>query len=155
MEAANRQQRLEQFVAACRASGLSVTSQRQAVYEAVLDSGEHPTADAVFDAVRPRLPSISRTTVYRVLDRLVDLGVIEKACSPGSVARFDAVTDRHHHLVCVRCDRVFDLDEDKVKLDIELPPVHADEFDIRDYSIRFTGICVECQKAARPESAPE
>ncbi len=56
---------LDSFAEACRSRGLSVTHQRLAVYEAVVRSHEHPGAEEIFRAVRARVPTISRGTVYR------------------------------------------------------------------------------------------
>ena len=71
MRSAEKRQRLESFERLCRERGLSLTVQRRAVLEAVLDRGDHPTADQVYDEVKERLPGLSRTTVYRVLETLV------------------------------------------------------------------------------------
>jgi len=99
------------------------------------------------------LPGISRTTVYRVLETLVRVGVLAKACSPSAGSRVDPRTHRHHHLVCHRCDRLFDVDEEAVPHRIRPPDVRRQGFAIQGYSIYFTGLCADCQAqtaAARP-----
>lgn len=145
--------RLEQFEAACRAHGLPVTVQRRRIFEALCDRTDHPTPEEVYAAVKDTLPGVSRTTVYRVLETLVKLGVLAKACTPGAVTRVDPRTHRHHHLVCQRCDRLFDVDEEAVEHRIRPPDVGQRGFAIQGYSIYFTGLCVACQEkatAARP-----
>lgn len=145
--------RMQQFEAACRAHGLPVTVQRRRIFEALLGRTDHPTPDQVYAAVKDTLPGVSRTTVYRVLDTLVALGVVAKACSPGVAGRVDPRTHRHHHLVCQRCDRLFDVDEEAVPHRIRPPDVRRQGFAIQGYSIYFTGLCANCQAqtaAARP-----
>ena len=141
--------RTQQFEAACRAHGLPVTVQRRRIFEALRDRSDHPTPDQVYAAVQDTLPGVSRTTVYRVLDTLVRVGVLAKACSPGAASRVDPRTSRHHHLVCQRCDRLFDLDEAAVEHRIRPPDVRRRGFVIQGYSIYFTGLCAACQEQAR------
>ena len=145
--------RTQQFEAACRAHGLPVTVQRRRIFEALCDRTDHPMPDQVYAAVRDTLPGVSRTTVYRVLDTLVRVGVLAKACSPSAASRVDPRTSRHHHLVCQRCDRLIDVDDEAVAHRIRPPDVRRRGFAIQGYSIYFTGLCAECQKkatAARP-----
>jgi Fur family peroxide stress response transcriptional regulator len=138
--------RLEHFERACRERRLPVTTQRRAIFEMILDRDDHPTADRVYDQVRKRLPTISRTTVYRILDSLVELGFITKVCHLGSAARFDPRTRQHHHLVCLRCERIIDVEEKSLN-DLPWPDVRRHGFEIRDYQIHFRGVCAKCRKA--------
>lgn len=142
-----------QFEAACRAHGLAVTVQRRRIFEALADRTDHPTPDQVYAAVRDTLPGVSRTTVYRVLETLVRVGVLTRASSPGGSSRVDPRTSRHHHLVCQRCDSLVDVDDEAVEHRIRPPDVRRRGFAIRGYSIYFTGLCAACQRkatAARP-----
>ena len=97
------------FEAECRRRGLALTVQRRTVFEALAGRRDHPTADQVYDSVRDRLPGLARTTVYRVLDTLVEAGFARKVQHAGGVARFDPMTERHHHLVCESCGRKLDI----------------------------------------------
>ena len=91
---------------------------------------------------------VSRTTVYRTLETLVGIGVLTKACSPGAAARFDAVTRRHHHLVCLKCETLIDVEDKSLKQAVQLPDVGKLAFTIQDYSIHFHGICAACRRRA-------
>ena len=137
---------------ACRNSDLPLTIQRRVILQALADRDDHPTADQILRQVRKRLPEVSRTTVYRVLDTLVDLGLAVKICSPGKGARFDPRTDRHHHLVCLQCEKVMDFEAPKLN-GLPLPDTRTRAFDILDYSIHFRGLCADCKGRSRNAQA--
>jgi Fur family peroxide stress response transcriptional regulator len=136
--------RLEQ---ACRERGIPLTHQRRAVLEAIAGRTDHPSAERIYEEVRQRLPNVSRMTVYRVLDLLIELGIITKVGHPGSAARFEPNTGRHHHLACLRCSKLLDLHDPDLD-NLELPDTRTLGFRIADYSIQFTGICSECERRA-------
>ena len=138
-------ERLAGFEAECRKRGLAVTVQRRTVFEALSARRDHPTADQVYDAVKGRIPGLSRTTVYRVLEALVDAGFARKVHHAGGVARFDPTTHRHHHLVCEACGRLVDLDDAAVPT-LRLPEARGSGFRIKDYSVSFLGLCGACAR---------
>ena len=115
-----KRKKITEFEELCRRERLPKTIQRRVILEAVLDREDHPTADQLFEDVRSRIPGVSRTTVYRALEALVQLGVVRRANHSDAVARFDGNTDHHHHLVCLGCDRVTDIDG--LKLDPHQTP---------------------------------
>ena len=135
--------RLAELQEACRRRGLAVTIQRRAVFGELAARRDHPTADQIHDAVRDRLPGLSRTTVYRVLETLVEAGLARKVHHAGGAARFDPITGRHHHLSCDGCGRLVDLDDSLVP-PLRLPATRG--FRIKDYSVSFTGLCPACSK---------
>jgi Fur family peroxide stress response transcriptional regulator len=133
------------------ARGVPLTVQRRAVYEALAGRRDHPTADEVYAGVQGKVPGISRTTVYRVLEALVRLGLVGKVSHPGAAVRYDPITERHHHLVCLACDRVEDLDRE---VKVPVPKIGRDGFEISDYSIYFRGLCRDCRKKQKRRDAP-
>lgn len=154
MQPADKRERLRQFEVLCRERGLSLTVQRRVILQTVLDQTDHPTADQVYERVREHVPGVSRTTVYRVLETLVEIGVITKACSPGVGTRFDPVMERHHHLVCMRCERLIDLDDRAVRYRVDLPAGAGRSFSVEDFSIHFRGWCAACRRATSRRHAP-
>ncbi len=140
--------RLAEFEEECRRRGLAVTIQRRTVFGELAGRRDHPTADQVYEAVRGRLPGLSRTTVYRVLEALVDAGLARKVSHAGGVARFDPTAGRHHHLACEACGRLVDL-EDALVPPLRLPETIGAGFRVKDYSVSFTGTCPACAKKKR------
>lgn len=139
------QEKLNRFEQLCREKGIPLTVQRRVILESLAVREDHPTADQVFEGVASRLPGLSRTTVYRVLETLVEMGVVDKASHLGSAARYDPNTERHHHLTCVQCHRVVDLEEQALPA-LKLSLAKTGQFEILDYSVHFRGYCRDCAK---------
>ncbi|MDD4267160.1 MAG: Fur family transcriptional regulator [Thermoguttaceae bacterium] len=139
-------ERLDAFETRCRQLCLPLTTQRHAVLRAVLEHHDHPTADQVLETVRDRVPGISRTTVYRALDTLVALGFVRRLHHAGPSARFDGQTHRHHHLICDKCHKVIDLQDESLDR-LHISEVHAEGFQIEDFSVHFMGICRACRRS--------
>ena len=131
----------------CKKHGLALTIQRRAIMETLVSRKDHPTADQVYEAVSSRMKGVSRTTVYRVLDTLVSIGIAKKVSNPQSKARFDADMTRHHHLTCQGCSQVLDLFDGNLN-NLQPPSGIENEFKILDYSITFTGLCATCHESA-------
>jgi Fur family peroxide stress response transcriptional regulator len=148
MSLADKQQRLDRFLTAHRERGLPVTTQRRAVFEAILDRTDHPTAEQLCRTVRAQLPHISRMTVHRILGAFVALGLVARTCHPGSAARFDPNLRRHHHLVCFDCGRIIDVDDSRLD-HLPWPKVHPRGFEIQDYHVHFRGRCARCRQTSR------
>jgi Fur family peroxide stress response transcriptional regulator len=140
-----KREKAKQLEIACRQNGLPVTIQRRAVLEALIERDDHPTVDQLFANVKSRIPGVSRTTVYRALETLVQLGVSRKTNHFEATARFDANTEHHHHLICGGCSKISDL-EDRNPIHFPFPDTAHTGFRITDYSVYFEGLCSKCQK---------
>ena len=124
------------------------TRQREVVLEAVRSTMDHPTADWVHRRARRRVPRISLGTVYRNLKRLAEAGLIREIHAGGHSVRFDGNTGPHHHVRCVRCGRVNDLEVD---LDTrrEQRAARALDFEVLGHHVEIQGVCRDC----RPHSS--
>jgi len=145
MDAQAKDERIEAFRQLCRERGLALTPQRRAILRAVLDLADHPTADRVHAALGRRRVRVSRATVFRTLESFARLGIIAKACHPGSSIRYDRRTDRHHHLVCLRCDRVVDISDARLDA-LPVPDTRSFGFVVSDFKVQLRGICKECRE---------
>lgn len=128
----------------CREQGLPLTVQRRVILEELAGRTDHPTADQLYAAVKPRLSGVSRTTVYRVLDAFVRLGVARRISTPDCSVRFDAEMGEHCHVHCLSCGKVADLDN-PLYGQVPVPEIDSRGFAITGYSIHFRGLCAECQ----------
>jgi Fur family ferric uptake transcriptional regulator len=85
-----------------------ITPQREVILEQLRRADSHLTANEIYEMVRARLPRISLGTVYRNLEILSRLGIIQKLEVGGAQRRFDAKTKNHYHLRCLSCGRIDD-----------------------------------------------
>jgi len=150
-----KRDRVQEFERLCRAHNLSLTVQRRAVFETLLEGPQHVSADAIHQAVQAKIPGLSKTTVYRVLDTLVEIGVVKKIYQPGAPALFDFCTHPHHHLACLTCGKVLDVDIDELSLPT-LPPDQTRGFEITEAHVFLRGTCPEClKKRGKSDGGPD
>lgn len=145
MESQVRADKLAEYRRLCRANGWSFTPQRRAILEAVLDRDSHPRADDVYDELARRRLKVSRATVFRTLESLARLGIIQKAAHTGSAVRYDGRTDTHHHLVCMVCDRVIDLSDARLDA-VPVPDTRRFGFVVSDLQVQLRGTCRQCRE---------
>jgi len=97
------------MLACVRASGLKLTPQRMAIVRELAADPTHPTAQELFERLRPALPTMSFATVYNTLDALANAGLCAALSLAPGAARFDPNMRPHHHAVCDRCGLVRDI----------------------------------------------
>jgi Fur family peroxide stress response transcriptional regulator len=153
-------EKMTRFRERCRELNLSVTYQRLSIYKALLQLPDHPSPDEIYRVVRRSYPAISLATIYKTLERLEKAGIIAKATLLHETVRFDPRVDHHHHVVCVECKRIEDLDAGALKMQlpreveaIGLPEAVRRNYDIADYQITFKGVCRACKRKPRPALA--
>lgn len=115
------------------------TNQKQTIINYLKSVRNHPSVEEIYNNVKKTLPNISKGTVYRVLNNFVDKGEVLSVESDKTY--FDGYTHDHAHLVCKKCNRVFDVEDIKSK--IKFPEVvKAGKID--SYEIVFRGTCQKC-----------
>lgn len=116
------------------------TIQKEIIHHTLCAMGCHPTAAMVYDRVHRDHPTISRSTVYRVLSRMAEEGKILRLELAGGDSRYDGRLQPHSHVRCRLCGAVADL-----------PPVEvgtpADDggFLLEDCAVVYRGLCAACR----------
>lgn len=129
-----------------RASGLKVTAPRVAVLRA-LQQLPHSSAERVFDGVKDEVSSTSPQAVYGILAAFTGAGLVRRFDPPGSPALFECrVGDNHHHLVCIRCAAVRDVDCVIGEAPCLKPSDNAG-FTVFAAEVTFNGLCEQCRTA--------
>ena len=134
--------RVDEMVHRCRDAGLSVTPQRIAVYKALLKSEEHPTPEMLFKSVKRQMPSLSLATIYKSLDALEKLGLVQAVEVDSDSRRYDANMSRHHHLVCTKCRKVIDFYDEQ--LNAVRPSRRHRGFVAKSITVKVLGFCARC-----------
>jgi Fur family peroxide stress response transcriptional regulator len=144
-----RTRALDDFRRRCKEQGLAFTFQRQVIYEAVVDSREHPTPELIYEQVRQRIPSISLGTIYKNVKTFLDSGVLKEVTLHHGSLRLESNMTPHHHLVCSSCKAIFDIEESAVE-PVQLPASEMPSgFSIKECRVEFVGVCKSCQIASR------
>ena len=123
-------------------NGKRYSRQRELIYEALMHTDQHPTAEMVYQWLKPTNPNLSLGTVYRNLNLLVDEGAAVRMAFP--VERYDANVEPHPHFRCEKCGGVFDLDLPYDK-GLDEKALLASGHDIRSHELIFHGICENCK----------
>jgi Fur family transcriptional regulator, peroxide stress response regulator len=131
-----------------------LTRQRAAILRA-LEDGAHLTAETILERVRGELPAISLGTIYRTLDILRELGLVQVFSYAGNAARYEASLDKHHHLVCSVCRGITNIPvHDLGALARSIADLHR--YADVEASLTITGRCPRCateSDRARPGSS--
>jgi Fur family peroxide stress response transcriptional regulator len=121
--------------------GLKITPQRIAILEAIIKLNNHPTAELILDYIRKTHPNIATATVYKVLEALVENGLIKKVQTERDIMRYDAFLEKHHHLYSSESDRIEDYLDDELN---EMLSRHFEKkgipgFKIEDIKLQIIG----------------
>jgi Fur family transcriptional regulator, peroxide stress response regulator len=129
------------IISKLKEKSLKVTPQRVAIFEALQALKNHPTAENIIDHVRSNHPNISIGTVYKVLDSLVENGLVRKVKTEKDLMRYDDVLSDHHHLYCSDTERIEDYVDEKLnKLILEyFKGNKIKNFKIEDIKLQITG----------------
>jgi Fur family ferric uptake transcriptional regulator len=135
------------FEGMLRRAALRVTRPRVAVLTAV-HAHPHADTDSIIGVVREDLGAVSHQAVYDVLRALTAVGLVRCLQPKGSVARYEAVQDNHHHVVCRSCGAITDVD-----CAIGYAPcLSADgsTYEIDEAEVIFWGRCPKCLGTEQP-----
>lgn len=124
---------------------------REAIYEAVRTTNVHPTAEWVYETLKPAYPDLSLGTVYRNIKRFCASGKLRRVGVINGQEHFDGDVSRHGHFVCNTCGRVLDIFEPLVREETVAELEQKYGLRIQDQDILFSGICPDCQKQKTEE----
>lgn len=130
-------------------NGYKLTNQRRVVLEALYKrDGDHLTAEEVHQIVKEVNPEIGLATVYRTLQLLSELGLIDKLNLDDGIVRYEIgdmdTKHRHHHLICEECGTIQGVEDDMLDaLEEEFYTKYG--FRVTDHIAKFYGVCKNCQ----------
>lgn len=130
-------------------AGVKLTPQREATLLVLLENEkDHLSAEEVFFFVKRKSPEIGLATVYRTLEILTDLRVVDKVSFNDGVARYDLRKEGakhfHHHLLCLECGNIEEIEDDLLG-EVEAVVESRYHFIVKDHRLTFHGICSNCQ----------
>lgn len=138
-----------------REKGLKVTSQRLMVLNILSAHGdEHLTVEEIYDLAKEESPEIGLATIYRTVQVLLELHVIEKVTFDDGFARYELNGEetgsghRHHHAICTQCGKVYSLETDLLDT-LEKQVFESLGFEVTDYEVKLYGLCSACRRKAQ------
>lgn len=142
----------ERFKMLLKQNGLKVTKQRITILEVLEDRpGEHLTAEEIYDCVKDQYPDIGLATVYRTIQLLSELHLIDKLNLDDGYVRYEigksgtsTETHHHHHLICLDCGKVSSFEDDLLDT-LEKKIMDNVGFEVVDHEVKLFGYCKECK----------
>ena len=138
-----------------REKGLKVTSQRLMVLNILSAHGdEHLTVEEIYDLAKEESPEIGLATIYRTVQVLLELHVIEKVTFDDGFARYELNGEetgsghRHHHAICTQCGKVYSLETDLLDA-LEKQVFESLGFEVTDHEVKLYGLCSACRRKAQ------
>ena len=139
----------EDFKKLLKENGLKITKQRLRVLEAIASCPEeHLTAEEIFALVKAEFPDIGLATVYRTIQRLNELHLIDKVNFDDGFARYEMGNTaeqkhHHHHLICMKCGMVISFQEDLLE-ELEEKIAGTAGFYVVNHEVKLYGYCKKC-----------
>ncbi|AHF06766.1 Fur family transcriptional regulator [Desulfitobacterium metallireducens] len=141
----------EQYEIICdrlRDNSYKLTPQRQTILRTFLDNADrHLSAEDVYSLVKHEYPDMGLATVYRTLDLLAELGILQKNDFGDGRSRYEFARKdlhHHHHLICLNCGEVSEFDDDLLE-SLEAVILKRNHFKVVDHNLKFLGYCRKCQ----------
>ena len=123
---------------------LKLTPQRLAVYNYLLNTTSHPSADVIYTDIHVQYPTMSLATVYKALKTLVDVDLIQEINVGEGNFRYDGNSSSHPHLQCLGCGKVDDFKDFSLDNLNSLASEHTD-YQIISNKVYFYGYCPNCK----------
>lgn len=114
--------------------------QRLKILEYLNQNHCHPTVDRIFTDLQKTIPTLSKTTVYNTLKKLIEEGLVRVITIEDNETRYDINTEDHGHFKCENCGIIFDFN---INMDL-LVPMELEEFKVLDKNVYFKGVCPQC-----------
>ncbi|HHY28645.1 MULTISPECIES: Fur family transcriptional regulator [Desulfitobacterium] len=125
-----------------------LTPQRQTILKAFLENeDQHLSAEDTFMMVKHNYPDIGLATVYRTLDLLAELGILQKNDFGDGRSRYEfnrKDEHHHHHLICIKCGDVSEFDDDLLE-SLEAEIEKRNGYQVVDHDLKFYGYCNKCK----------
>ncbi|MDH3276706.1 MAG: transcriptional repressor [Nitrosopumilus sp.] len=126
-----------------REEGFRITPQRVAILDYLLRTDDHPSAEYIHKIIKKKYPMVSLSTVYKTLNLLKEKKLVNEIEVNGE-SRFDADTDAHINLVCMKCGKIDDVDEDTLK-EIQNRAAKKSKYLILKGNFELIGYCDSCK----------
>lgn len=136
---------VKQTVQILSESGIRPSVQRLAVYQYLCDNPIHPTADVLYNALAPSIPTLSKTTIYNTLKLLEEHYLVQTVTIENDELRYDAEMSKHIHFKCTSCGAVHDIfSSSALEVQNVAQKVLPKGFVLHKAQLNIWGLCKDC-----------
>jgi Fur family peroxide stress response transcriptional regulator len=135
---------MNELASILKTHNLKVTPQRLAIYSILLNTKEHPSAEAIYQSLSHDHPNISLATVYKTLDTFKINNLVQELNVGEGNFRYDANILDHTHAFCNSCRKVIDIDE-SISPEITKQLCNDSGFKVTSSKVYLFGTCKDCQ----------
>ncbi|MDQ7787394.1 MAG: transcriptional repressor [Thermodesulfovibrionales bacterium] len=136
---------IDMFHQLSKEHGLKITPQRTIIYQELLKTKYHPTADDIYKRIIKKIPNISFDTVNRTLLTFSKIGITNVVEGYGQPKRYDPDMETHHHFRCIQCNSIIDF-HNKDFDNITVPEEINKQFTVINKKVVLEGLCSKCKR---------
>jgi len=147
-----------EFRGLCRQHSLAATHQRRVIYDTVMSLHGHPSPELIYEGVRKKIPTISLATVYKNVRTFLESGMLREVSFHHGSLRVEPNEHEHHHLVCVRCKQITDLDAQSlgpIRMKDRVKDRLPRGFHVTRIAVDVLGICAACAAKGSSKLSPK
>ena len=135
---------LHKLISLSKERNLKLTPQRMVIFRILSEANQHITVDEVYRRAKEEYPMLSLATVYRNMEQLVESDLLKHLDLGGASMRYDTNLEEHHHFVCTKCGKVFDVYLQDINYKMDAGRSHLEKAKINSLDLHLQGICGEC-----------
>lgn len=133
---------MEMFREVAKKHGFSPSYTRMRIFDYLSHAEDHPSIDDIYSNLKPDLPTLSKTTVYNVVNLFVEKKIVSSLKSDLNETRYEINHRPHAHFICCECGKVYDIDE----YDLHVSDESFNGFKVQNQEVVIKGICPLCNK---------
>lgn len=115
------------------------------VFDYLVENRNHPSVDMIHSELVKEIPTLSKTTLYNILNLFVEKGIVSLITIDENETHYDADTSMHGHFKCSRCQNIYD-----IRIKLSNPNfTELNNFEVNEIQIYFKGICPQCSNKNR------
>ncbi|WP_457622684.1 Fur family transcriptional regulator [Persephonella sp.] len=137
---------LKEFKHYIKKSGLKYTPQREAIFRKIISTKGHFEIEDLVHKIKTKNMSVSRATVYRTLNILKEMGLVNEVIKYGNKTIYEVALKEHHdHLICKKCGKIIEFHSDEIE---KLQDKICNKYDFKPefHRLEIFGICKECRQ---------
>ncbi len=121
---------------------ISPSTTRRAIFGYLHEHENHPTVNQIYTELLESIPTLSKTTVYNVLELFIKHHIVYVIDTIDNEKRYDLVKEPHAHFLCEICNNIYDIPNVKLSYDKS----KLDGFEIKEERVTFIGVCPSCKQ---------